>query len=81
MREQFFLDGFHALPVERAGVLDGLLSNFAEARVFRGVVGVGGLAVEDAARAELLTTAAPNVCPAEMKERVVAVLKIRKFSN
>ena len=47
------VDRLHALLGERAGVLDGLLADLAEARIDRGVVAVGRLALEHAARAEL----------------------------
>ena len=47
------VDRFHPLLGQRAGVLDGLLADLAEARVDGGVVLVGGLALQHAARAEL----------------------------
>ena len=47
------VDRLHALLGERAGVLDGLLADLAEARIDGGVVPVGRLAAQDAARAEL----------------------------
>ena len=47
------VDRLHALLGERAGVLDGLLADLAEARIDRRVVTVGRLAPEHAARAEL----------------------------
>ena len=47
------VDRLHALLGERTGVLDGLLADLAEARIDRGIVAVGGLAFEHAARAEL----------------------------
>ena len=47
------VDRLHALLGERAGVLDLLLADLAEARVDGGVVGVGGRAFEHAARTEL----------------------------
>ena len=47
------VDRLHALLGERAGVLDGLLADLAEARIDRGVVLVGRLAPEHAARPEL----------------------------
>ena len=47
------VDRLHALLGERAGVLDRLLADLAEARIDRGVVDVGRLALQDAARAEL----------------------------
>ena len=47
------VDRFHALLGERAGVLDGLLADLAEARIDGGVVLVGRLGLEHAARAEL----------------------------
>ena len=51
-RDQFVLDGFHALSRDGAGILAGLLADLAEPRVHRRVVHVRGLAVEQAARAE-----------------------------
>ena len=48
------VDRFHTLLGQRAGVADGLLADPAEARVDRRIVGVGGLAVHDAARTEPL---------------------------
>src|SRR5450631_3837626 len=53
MRQKIFLDGFHAFLVERAGVLDGLLSDAAKTRIRSGIVRVRSLGVEDTARAEL----------------------------
>ena len=47
------VDRLHPLLGERAGVLDGLLADLAEARIDGRVVLVGGLALEHAARAEL----------------------------
>ena len=47
------VDRLHPLLGERAGVLDGLLADLAEARIDGGVVRVAGLALEHAARAEL----------------------------
>ena len=47
----FVVDRLHALLGQRAGVLDGLLADLAEARIDRGIVPVGGLAFEHAARA------------------------------
>ena len=47
------VDRLHALLGERAGVLDGLLADLAEARIDGGVVLVGGLGLEHAARPEL----------------------------
>ena len=47
------VDGLHALLGERTGILDCLLADLAEARIDRGIVQVGRLALEDAARAEL----------------------------
>ena len=47
------VDRLHALLGERAGVLDGLLADLAEARIDRRVVAVGRLAPEHAARPEL----------------------------
>ena len=47
------VDRLHALLGERAGVLDGLLADLAEARIDGGIVVVGRLALEHAARAEL----------------------------
>ena len=49
----FVVDCFHPLFGERAGVFDGLLADFAEAGVDRGVVFVGGFAIEHAVRAPL----------------------------
>ena len=49
------VDRLHALLGERAGVLDGLLADLAEARIDRRIVPVGRLALQDAARAELGT--------------------------
>ena len=47
------VDRLHPLLGERAGVLDGLLADLAEARIDGRVVLVGRLALEHAARAEL----------------------------
>ena len=47
------VDRLHALLGERAGVLDGLLADLAEARIDGRIVLVGGLGLEHAARAEL----------------------------
>ena len=52
LRGDFLVNGFHALLGQRAGVLDGLLADLAEARVVRRVVHVRGLAVQHAARSE-----------------------------
>ena len=49
------VDRLHALLGERAGILDGLLADLAEARIDRGVVLVGRPAPEHAARPELRT--------------------------
>src|SRR5262245_19353303 len=46
------VDRFHPLFCERAGVVDGLPADPAEALVHRRVIGVGGLAVHYAARTE-----------------------------
>src|SRR5262249_41558248 len=51
---EFFVNGFHSLPRERPGVLDHLLADLSKYRVDSGVVLVARLALEDAARAELL---------------------------
>ena len=48
------VDRLHPLLGQRAGVLDRLLADLAEARIDRRIVLVGGLALEHAARAELL---------------------------
>jgi hypothetical protein len=50
----FVVDRLHALLGERAGVFDGLFADLAEPRIDGGVVFVGRLALEDAARTELL---------------------------
>ncbi len=47
------VDGFHALLGQRTGILDGLLADLAEARIDGGIVAIGCLAPEHAARAEL----------------------------
>ena len=47
------VDRLHALLGERAGILDGLLADLAEARIDRGIVAVGRLAFQHAARTEL----------------------------
>ena len=47
------VDRLHALLGERPGILDGLLANLAEARIDRGIVPIGRLAFQHAARAEL----------------------------
>ena len=47
------VDRLHALLGQRAGVLDGLLADLAEARIDGRVVHVGRLALQHAARAEL----------------------------
>ena len=52
-RGDVVVDRLHALLGQRAGVDTGLLADAAEARLDRGIVLVGGLAVEHAARAEL----------------------------
>ncbi|GJE44654.1 hypothetical protein AEGHOMDF_3843 [Methylobacterium soli] len=52
-RSGLVVDGFHALPGERAGILDGLLADLAEARIDGRIVDVARLAPQDAARAEL----------------------------
>ena len=46
------VDRLHALLGQRAGVLDGLLADLAEARIDGGIVAVGRLAFQHAARAE-----------------------------
>ena len=48
-REQIILDCFHSLPYQRAGILDDLLAYSPEARVDVWVIGIRGLAVQDAA--------------------------------
>ena len=47
------VDRFHPFLRERAGVLDGLFADLAKPRIDGGVILVGGLALEHAARAEL----------------------------
>ena len=47
------VDRLHALLGQRAGVLDGLLADLAEARIDGRIVAVGRLAAQHAARAEL----------------------------
>ena len=49
------VDRFHPLLGQRAGVLDGLLADLAEPRIDRGIVAIGRLALQHAARAELGT--------------------------
>jgi hypothetical protein len=49
---RFIVDGFHALLGQRAGILDGLLADLAEARVDGRIVAIGRLAFQHAARAE-----------------------------
>ena len=44
--------GFHPLLGQRPGVFDGLLADLSEARIDRGIVLVGRLALEHAARTE-----------------------------
>ena len=51
--EELLVHRFHALARERAGVLDGLLADAAEARILGRIVAVGRLALQHAARAEL----------------------------
>ena len=51
--EELLVHGLHALAGQRAGVLDRLLADAAEARVLRRIVLVGRLALQHAARAEL----------------------------
>ena len=51
--EELLVHRLHALARERAGVLDGLLADAAEARVLRRIVPVARLALHHAARAEL----------------------------
>ena len=51
-RRGLVVDRLHALLGQRAGVLDGLLADLAEARIDGGIVPVGGLAAQNAARAE-----------------------------
>ena len=50
---RLIVDRLHALLGERAGVLDRLLADLAEARIDRRIVDVGCLALKNAARAEL----------------------------
>jgi hypothetical protein len=52
--KELLVHRLHALAVERAGVFDHLLADAAELRILRGVVLVGCLALQDAARAEPL---------------------------
>ena len=52
--DELLVDRLHALLRQRPGVLDRLLADLAELRVDRRVVLVGCLALEHAARAELL---------------------------
>ena len=47
------VDRLHPLLGQRTGILDGLLADLAEARIDRGIVAVGRLALQDAARTEL----------------------------
>jgi hypothetical protein len=47
------VDGFHPLLGQRTGILDGLLADLAEPRIDRGIVAIGRLAPQHAARAEL----------------------------
>ena len=51
-RHELVVAGLHPLLGQRAGVLDGLLADLAEARIHRRIVLVGGLAVQHAARAK-----------------------------
>ena len=50
---RFVVDRLHPLLGQRAGVLDRLLADLAEARIDRGIVRRRGLALQHAARAEL----------------------------
>ena len=52
-RRGLVVDGLHALLGQRAGVLDGLLADLAEAGIDGRVVDVGRLGLQHAARAEL----------------------------
>ena len=52
--QEFLVDGFHPLGVQRAGVLDDLLAHLAELLINSLVVHVGGRAPEHAARPEAL---------------------------
>ena len=52
-RRCLVIDRLHALLGQRAGVLDGLLADPAEARIDRRIVAVGRLALQHAARPEL----------------------------
>ena len=52
--EEFLVNGLHALPGERTGVLDRLLADLAELVVDGGIVLVGRLALQHAAWSELL---------------------------
>ena len=51
--EELLVHRLHALARERAGVLDGLLADAAEARILGRIVPVARLALQHAARAEL----------------------------
>src|SRR5215467_6959459 len=53
--DKLFVACFHSLAIERAGVFDPLLPYAAPARLFGRVVLGGGIAVQDPARAELVS--------------------------
>src|SRR5262245_60668288 len=53
--DKLFVACFHSLAVERAGVFDLLLPNASPARLVGRVVLGGGIAVQDAARAEFVS--------------------------
>src|SRR5262249_23763759 len=52
--EEFLVDCLHSLQVQRPGVLDFLLADFSELRVYRGIVSRSGPAVKDTARTVFL---------------------------
>jgi len=54
VRQEIILDRFHPLWCQRAGILDGLLADFSEPRVDVWVIDVRGLALQHAARLEVI---------------------------
>src|SRR6185437_2575581 len=66
--EKLFVNRLHALGVERAGVLDRLFPDLAPGRIDGGIVAIGGLASEHAAR--------PKSSPKLRVLRVVGVLRL-----
>ena len=52
--EYLVVDGFHAIGVKRAGVLNSLLADLSPSRIDRRIVRIGGPTMQHIARADLI---------------------------